>query len=53
VYREGQGTVEVLEFAKGCFDRGAGVVKEIGVWKACWEERVRRIVPVSLAEKGE
>ncbi|KAG0634241.1 hypothetical protein HOY80DRAFT_1060853 [Tuber brumale] len=49
--REGQGTVEVMEFVKSCFDGEAVVVKEVGGWKAGWEENIRRIVQASHAEK--
>lgn len=51
--RQGQGTVEVLEFVKSCFDDEAVVVKEVGGWKAGWEERVQRVVEASHAEKGD
>jgi len=40
-------------FFNSCFDHEAGVVREIGCWEAGWEERVRRIVPVSHAEKRD
>jgi len=45
--------VEVLEFVKSCFDDEAVVVKEVGGWKAGWEERVRRVVEASHTEKGD
>jgi len=45
--------VEVLEVVTSCFDGGAVVVKEVGGWKAGWEERVRRVVQVSHGEKGD
>jgi len=45
--------VEVLEFVKSCFDDEAVVVKEVGGWRAGWEERVRRVVEASHAEKGD
>ena len=49
----GHGTVEVLEFVKSCFGHEAGVVKEIGGWKAGWEERARGIVQASHAEERD
>ena len=43
----------MLEFVKSCFDDEAVVVKEVGGWKAGWEERVQRVVEASHAEKGD
>ncbi|KAG0633533.1 hypothetical protein HOY80DRAFT_1104625 [Tuber brumale] len=51
--REWRGTVEVLEFVKSCFDDEAVVVKEVGGWKAGWEEKVRMVVQASHAKKGD
>jgi len=45
--------VEVLEFVKSCFDDEEVVVREVGGWKTGWEERVRRVVEASHAEKGD
>ncbi|CUS14993.1 unnamed protein product [Tuber aestivum] len=51
--REGRDTVGVLEFIKSCFDDEAVVVREVGGWKTGWEEKVRRVVEASHAEKGD
>jgi len=41
------------EFVKSCLDDEAVVVKEIGGWKASWEERVRSVVHGSHTEMGD
>jgi len=51
--REGKGTVDVLKFAKSCFGDEAVVVREVGGWKAGWEDWVRRVVEASHREKGD
>jgi len=40
VRREGNGTVEVGEFVKRCFDSEAVFLRVIGGLKAGWEEKV-------------
>jgi len=42
----------VEEFFKSCFDNGAVALKEIGGWKAGWEESVPRVAQASHAEIG-
>jgi len=37
--RDGQGTLQVLEFVKSCIVDEAVVVKEVEGWKVGWEER--------------
>ena len=50
---EGWSTVDALEFVKRCLDGKAVVVKEVEGWEAVWEEKVRRVVQASHAERGD
>ena len=45
--------MEVLQFVKSYFDGEAVVVKEVGGWKASWEEEVERVAQASRAERRD